>query len=205
MPLWHGKQLPLYTGLYVHQPAQAGKAYYAVTALVEGVENTVSLGPGNSLSQPVDETVGLGQPVLYRVLDQSKEWPPGSRETQFFVYWAAPPYANQPRRPIHLLVGINNEKPNGKTKIRWNIGDMYGSEINSGTHVYQWKEDFQFNLALVCDGSFGGKGYWSNWNTLYSRDQAKQEPYAQRLVDLFQPFAEMLTARLTGREPTKRP
>lgn len=198
-PVWHGKQLPLHTGLYVHQPAAAGKAYYAVTVLVNGVENTRDLGAGNNLAQPVEETVAPGEPILYRVLDQSKEHPPGPRETQFVVYWAAPPYANQPRRPIHLLVGINSEKPNKKATVRYNIGDMYGSEINSGTHPYEWRADVEFHFALVCDGSFGGKGYWSSWNMMLSKDQARQEPYAQRMADLFQPWVEKLTPRLTSK------
>ena len=37
---WWAEELPLHTGLYVHQPRRAGKAHYAVTALVDGVENT---------------------------------------------------------------------------------------------------------------------------------------------------------------------
>ena len=197
-PVWHGKQLPLHTGLYVHQPAAAGKAYYAVTVLVDGVENTTQLTAGNSLAQPVEETTGAGEPILYRVLDQSKEHPPGPRETQFFVYWAAPPYANQPRRPIHLLVGINGLKSNKKTNVRYNVGDMYGSELNQGTHAYEWKLDVEFHYAIVCDGSFGGNGYWPSWNTLLSKDQTKQEPYAQRIIERFQPLVEKLTPRLCG-------
>jgi hypothetical protein len=202
-PAWHGKQLPLHTGLYVHQPSQAGKAYYAVTVLVNGVENTKDIAAPNSLGQPAEEAAAPGEPILYRVLDQSKEHPPGPRETQFFVYWAAPSYANQPRRPIHLLVGVNSEKPNKKTNVRYNVGDMYGSELNSGTHPYEWRADVEFHFAIVCDGSFGGKGYWSSWNTMLSKDQAKQEPYAQRMVELFQPWVEKLTPRLTGKAAKK--
>ena len=115
---WWAKELPLHTGLYVHRPAAAGKAYYAVTALVDGVENTRSLTPANSLVKPVTETVGPGEPLMYRWLAQDYRRGRNSqpRETQFFVYWAAPPYANQPRRPIHLMVGLAGEKPSGPVR-----------------------------------------------------------------------------------------
>ena len=83
--------------------------------------------------------------------------------------------------------------------MRYNVGDMYGSEINRGTHPYEWRIDAQFHFAIVCDGSFGGKGYWSSWNTLFAKEQAKQEPYAQRMVERLQPWVQTLTARLAKR------
>ncbi|KKK92855.1 hypothetical protein LCGC14_2698730, partial [marine sediment metagenome] len=196
---WHGKGLPLHTGLYVHRPAKAGKGYYAVTVLSGGVENTVNIGPGNSLARPVTETIGAGEPILYRVMDQTHKR--GRRvqirETQFFVYWAAPPYANQPRRPIHIMVGLAGAKPSGKLITEYNVGDMYGSEIIRGTHVHAWK-DAAFVFRVICDGSFGNKGYWSSWNTLLSREQAKNEPYAERMAKLFTPWVRKLPKRVAA-------
>jgi hypothetical protein len=111
------------------------------------------------------------------------------------VYWAAPPYANQPRRPIHLLVGLNTANPGKDIAVRYNVGDMYGSEINAGTHIHSWQGD-KIIFAVVCDASFGSKGYWSSWNTLLSKDQAKNEPYAERMSELFAPWVKSLSKRM---------
>ena len=64
-----GKPLPPGTGLYVHHPAQAGKAYYAVVASVDGRANTTTLDAGVSLAEPVAEEVGRGVPVFQCVED----------------------------------------------------------------------------------------------------------------------------------------
>ncbi len=193
---WWAKELPPRTGLYVHQTRAAGKAYYAVTALVDGVENTRVLTAANSLAKPVVETVGPGEPLMYRWLAQDHRRGRSSqpRETQFFVYWAAPPYANQPRRPIHLTVGLAGEKPSEKVIVTYNVGDMYGSDLILGTHAHAWKGDSRI-AAIVCDGCFGSSTYWSSWNTLLSREQAKNQPYGKRLADLLTPWIKKLPRR----------
>ena len=190
---WWAKELPLHTGLYVHQPTKAGKAYYAVTAIAGGVENTQAFSTANSLAEPLAETVGPGEPLMYRRLDQSSKRG-GAKETQFFVYWAAPPYANQPRRPIHIMVGLPGERPAAKVIVNYNVGDMYGSDLIKGTHVHTWKGNARI-MAIVCDACFGGSGYWSSWNTLLSREQAKKEPYGKRMAEMLTPWAAKLPRR----------
>jgi len=194
---WRGKQLPLHTGLYVHQPGKAGKAYYAVTVIAGGVENTRDLTAANSLAEPVAETVAAGEPILYRWLNQDtgprrKRIP---RETQFFVYWAAPPYANQPRRPIHVQVGLVGPTPGPKLRARWSMRAMYGNEIIRGTHAREWR-DHDRVLTVICDASFMTDGYWESWNTLRPmRDPSKRQPYSKRLVELLTGWAGKLRRR----------
>jgi hypothetical protein len=198
---WWNKELPLHTGLYVHQARKAGRSYYAVTALVNGVENTRDLAAANSPAKPVDETAGPGEPILYRVLNQASRRH-GARETQFFVYWAAPPYANQARRPIHLMVGL----PAGASdtvSVKYNPGDMYGSEIIRGTHPHSWKGKARI-LIVICDACFGNSRYWSSWNTLLSREQAKQHPYGKRMADLFAPWLRKLRPRLQAQAAPRK-
>ncbi len=195
MPEWQGRQLPLHTGLYVHSPKQAGKSYYAVTSCINGVENTRNISAANSAAEAVAETVGPGEPILYRVLRQAG-WRADEkvRETQFFLYWAAPPFANQPRRPVHIMVGLNGPAPSQELVINYSIGDMYGSDLIRGTHVHSWKGAARI-VAIVDDASFGAKDYWSSWNTLLSREQAKSEPYADRIAQQFTPLFKALTKR----------
>jgi len=201
---WRGQQLPLHTGLYVHQPGEAGKAYYAVTVVSGGVENTRDVTAANSLASPLAETVAAGEPILYRWLNQDTG-PRRSRtprETQFFVYWAAPPYANQPRRAIHVQVGLVGPEPGPKLRSRWSMRAMYGNEIIRGTHAREWRTDDRV-LTVICDASFMTDGYWESWNTLRpKRDPSKRHPYSKRLVELLTPWAGTLARRapLTDRE-----
>lgn len=60
--------LPLTKGLFVYTAKEDVTAYYAVTAVVEGVEDsTIDAGPGgNTTPDGVPETVSVPQPVLQR-------------------------------------------------------------------------------------------------------------------------------------------
>ena len=195
---WWGKQLPMHTGLYVHQSPQAGKAYYAVTALVDGVENTHDLAAGvNCTGEAVDEAVGPGEPTLYRVLDQSmgegRNITPV--ETQFFMYWAAPPMSNLPRHAVHVLITLNAAGGRDKSKFAFTGDDMYGSCLVSGPNLHGWR-DSDMIFTIVDDAAFASASYMSNWNTMLSGDQGKREPYAQRVADQFLPWSKALPLRL---------
>jgi len=90
-----GVPLPVKTGLYVHHPAAAGRAYYAVVASVDGVANTRDFSAANSLAKPVDETVGTGVPVLQGEVNVTVFFDYPGRRLRY-VQWAAPPLANLP-------------------------------------------------------------------------------------------------------------
>lgn len=91
----NGKPLPPGTGLFVHHPEKAGRAYYAVVSSVDGVANTRDFSAANSLSTPISETVGIGEPVLQGKPDVTVFFDyPGER--LHYVQWAAPPLSNLP-------------------------------------------------------------------------------------------------------------
>jgi len=210
---WVNKQLPLHTGLYVHQVRspnheaprsgvplpKAGKFYYAVTAIVNGIENTRDLTAGvNSLAEPVDEFVGKGEPLLYRIMDQSKDYPTKvPTETQFFLYWAAPPYANLPRHAVHILVTMKDGAPNKDINLIFEGDGMYGSYLQSGANMVHFNTTKDMQIIIVDDAAFASPSYKSNWNTAISSERAKTVPYAQRLVDAFMPWFKQLKPRIT--------
>ncbi len=77
-------------GLYVHSPARAGRRYYAVVCFRGGSANTLDFSAENSLAEPLDETVGPGEPVL----QGDGLWGPyfdypGRRKV--YVQWCGPP------------------------------------------------------------------------------------------------------------------
>ena len=92
-----GKPLPPRTGLYVHHPARAGRAWYAVVAVVDGVANAGDFSAANSLAKPVEERVGTGEPVFQGDAAVTVFFDyPGRRSR--WVQWAAPPLAHLPNQ-----------------------------------------------------------------------------------------------------------
>ncbi len=102
--------VPPGTGIYAHNPAAAGKAYYAVTVSVDG-EERASLSEANALREAVEESVGPGAPVLQRVeRPRTANYVPNP-ELHYFVRWEAPPRSNVPSRPFDYRVGIPPNAP----------------------------------------------------------------------------------------------
>ena len=196
--LWLGKQLPLHTGLYVHQVRKAGKAHYGVTACINGVENTRDIAAANSLAEPVEETVGPGEPILYRVLSRDAGRGRGRRtyETQCYLYWAAPPYANQPRRPLHIVIGLGGLSPSQTVQVRHSMKNMYGNELYRGIRNGYPIAPGARILLIVDDAAFQAKGYHDSWNTLRPRRApSKYHEYPVRLEKVLVPWAKKLTKR----------
>ena len=61
------------TGLFVYTDKKDEPAYYAVTAVKDGVE-VASLGPGNALSKPIDERVAFPGAVVQRRTDRYTDY-----------------------------------------------------------------------------------------------------------------------------------
>jgi len=101
-----GKEpVPAGTGIYAHNPPEAGEAYYAVTVSVGGQENK-TLTESNALKAAVQEKVGQGPFILQRV-EKPKEFSYiNSPELRFYVRWEAPPNCSIASRPYDYLVAI---------------------------------------------------------------------------------------------------
>jgi putative heme-binding domain-containing protein len=93
------------TGIYAHNPAEEGEAYYAVTFVRDGLEET-ALSAANATASPLREVVGPGEPVLQRVERPREANYVEDPELHYFVRWEAPPRSNVPSRPFDYRVGI---------------------------------------------------------------------------------------------------
>jgi pimeloyl-ACP methyl ester carboxylesterase len=92
------------TGLFVHKPARPGRAFYVVTAVVAGAENTV-IGAANT-AEVASEAVGPAPPVLQRV-DQPAEFAYVPNPTlRYYVRWEQEGRSSLPGRPFDYLVAI---------------------------------------------------------------------------------------------------
>lgn len=130
--------VPPGTGIYVHNPGQAGTAYYAVSLAVNGEEDLSLFGDGNSTRQPVREVIGPGEPVLQRVLTPKTFLYVDNPTLHYFVRWEAPPRANVPSRPYDYLVALpprlRQPSPAGLHLHCWggNLDGGYGWWYNAG-------------------------------------------------------------------------
>ena len=107
------KPLPPGAGLYVHNPSKAGQAYYAVATCVDGLTNTVDFTPANATSKPVDETVGVGEPV-FQAAGTLKVFYDYPGERRYYVQWAGPsvpPLSNLPNQYYNWSVYLPPELP----------------------------------------------------------------------------------------------
>ena len=131
------KPVPPGTGIYAHNPKEPGKAYYAVSTVLNGEEDLSNLPSAG----PVDETVGPGEPVLQftRKLGP-KEHIFYQRGATLYYYtrWEAPPRCNLPSRPLDYLVGtLPNTKPPSPLALRlhgWG-GSMHGGGFWTYPHL----------------------------------------------------------------------
>jgi hypothetical protein len=128
--------VPVGTGVYVHNPRQAGKAYYAVSVAVNGAENLSAFTADNATQEPVEETVGQGVPVLQRTLTPREFNYVEGPTLHYYVRWEAPPNSNVPSRPFDYLVALP-----AKTH----------EPIPAGLHLHCWGANLN-----------GGYGWWYN-------------------------------------------
>ena len=94
-------------GLYVHTPKESGRAYYAVTVVMNGNENKV-ITSQNALSEPVQEEngQGVGAPVLQRVANPPQFQYIQGATLHYYVRWEAPPNSNVSGKAFDYLVAI---------------------------------------------------------------------------------------------------
>lgn len=147
-----GEPLPWGTGIYAHNPTEPGKAFYAVTAAVNGEEDFSQLA---ATAEPVEEVVGQGEPVLQWIEepDPKEGWMYRRGRIARLIYtrWEAWPHSSVPNNPIDYLVVLPLEpRP-----------DTPGSEPE---HKAFRADPAPVGLHLHCWGGSlnGGYGWWYN-------------------------------------------
>jgi len=175
-----GKPLPPKVGLYVHHPRQAARAYYAVVSVVDGVANARDFSPANSLAKPIEETVGLGEPVLQGKADVTVFFDyPGER--LHYVQWAAPPLSNLPNQYYNWGVFV----PRGyrKAKVRRLSVFFHGARQRYLKPPWPHRRDTALLSPHDAPYRSYGHGYHEALGTLRSFGQGKVRPFFARRVD----------------------
>ncbi len=167
------------TGIYVHNPHQAGKAYYAVAVAINGEEDLSTFDSGNATQEPLVETVGQGLPVLQRVVKPEKHFNYVAGATlHYHVRWEAPPNCNLPSTPYDYLVALppdlRRPAPVGLHLHCW------GGSLNSG---YGWWYNAGQGAILVSTnqipydwwtGYHEHRGTWRSWSEGVVRDYTQR-------------------------------
>jgi hypothetical protein len=162
------------TAVYAHNPAAAGKAYYAVGLAVDGEEDLATFDKGNALQEPVDEQTGPGSPVLQRVEHPEEFNYVKNPKLQYYVRWECPPNSSQPSRPIDYLVALPPKRvepaPAGLHLHCW------GGSLDGG---YGWWYDAAQGAILISTnevpydwwtGYHENLGTWKSWRQGVVRD-----------------------------------
>lgn len=167
------------TGVYVHNPAKAGKGHYAVSLVVDGAEDLSAL---STTRDAVVETAGAGVPVLQRIV-KPKDFNYVSDPTlHYYVRWEALPRCNMPSRPYDYLVAVpaNHKEPapvglhlhcwgaNPNGGYGWWYNVSQGAILISTNQIpYDWLTGYHEHL-----------GTWKSWSEGVIRDYTQQRVLA---------------------------
>ena len=174
-----GRPLPRGTGLYVHTPGKAGKAYYAVVTCIDGVENTTEITAQNA-TPAVEEIDGVGEPVLQKVFPPKPYF--NYREKRLhYVRWVAPPYCNLPSQYYNWGVGV--PEAHGKAM------PVELSLHRDGRSYYRTQLRVEKDSLVLSPHDFPIKTWWYGYHqavgTLRSFRQGRVHPYTERRLLAF--------------------
>ncbi len=169
-----GKPLAGGTGLYVHSPAKAGKAHYAVVSARNGTANL-----RKPVSAAVEETVGPGEPVRQPAPNVTVFYDyPGQRRQ--YVQWTAPPLSHLPNQYYNWSVYVPPDPPK-PTPVRM----AFTTEEKFIKPGLRHRAD-----TVLLSGQ--DRPIWSQWygyhealGTLKSFKQGKVQPFTQRRLFAF--------------------
>jgi len=173
--------VPPGTGIHVHNPRQAGEAYYAVTVVIDGKENR-SAGESNATAGPVRESVGQGVPVLQRV-EKPKSFQYVDNPTlHYYVRWESPPNCAVQGKPFDYVVGVPPKlvRP-APVGIHFHC---WGGSLNGG---YGWWYNAEKGDILVASNQIPydwwtgyHERFWKGPRTKEAWQEGVVRPYSQR-------------------------
>lgn len=170
-----GDPVPPGTGICAYHPAGPGRAYYAVTAVIDGKENT-ALGGSNVLQEPADERVGPGVPVLQRVEKPESFNYVENPTLYYYVRWEAPPRCAAHGKPYDYLVAVPprlaKPAPVGIHLHCW------GANLNGG---YGWWYQAEQGHLLISSNQIP-YDWWTGYHERYFQGPAEEETWKQGVV-----------------------
>ncbi len=169
------KPLPSGVGKYVHTVPAEGRGYYAVVAVVNGVENTVDISPANTAG-PIEEKPAWPEPVVYRKVVHPLKKQAATYVQLWCNYYCAPPLAPVPMC-YDVVVGYCPQKLAAPAPVHVNRGHSW---IHTAEPVRPDHTD-RIDLAHCCDWP---NAFWMGINdaahTLKGIEEGKWQPFPMR-------------------------
>jgi pimeloyl-ACP methyl ester carboxylesterase len=167
--------VPPGTAVYAHNPQQAGEAYYAVTVVIDGEENT-TIRDSNSLRAPVREEVGPGVPVLQRVVQRESFNYVKNPTLHYYVRWESPPNCAAQGKPYDYVVAV---PPNLKQPAPVGIHlHCWGASLNNG---YGWWYKGDDGHILIASNQIP-YDWWTGYHERYWQGKPSEETWKQGVV-----------------------
>ena len=160
-------------GLYVHTPEHPGRAYYAVTAVLKGTENTI-VGPSNGIASAIEEETAPLRPVFQRVQTGLYD---GDPLQYWFLFWPARELSNIPRGPDHVIVTVPKGYAEGDPMEIGPLG--HGGTFNLVDHSTKHAPKDALKLHMIAPNNLC---YSNGLDTLKSFRQSKVDYFSERYL-----------------------
>ncbi len=167
--------VPPGTGICAHNPKKPGKAYYAVTVVRDGNENT-AIGKSNALQTPIEETVGPGVPVLQRIEKPEKFSYVKNPTLHYYVRWESPPNCAAAGKPYDYLVAVPPE-PAKPAPVGIHL-HCWGGSLNGG---YGWWYQAEQGHLLVASNQIP-YDWWTGYHDLYWEGPPDEKTWKKGVV-----------------------
>jgi len=164
------------TAVSAYNPASAGTAYYAVTVVRNGVEET-QIGSGNTVT--VNETVGQGIPILQKV-ETVKDYyyTDGISTHYYYTRWESPPNSNVHGMPADYKVIVpESYVPGRPTPVNLSF-HAWGSNM----HVQAgWWYNFDKGTISITTNQIP-YDWWTGYHEKYGIGERSQQNWASGVV-----------------------
>jgi len=163
------------TGIYAHNPKVAGRVYYAVSVAVNGEESLSAFDAGNSTREAIEETVGLGEPILQRI-ERPKSFNYVDGPTlHYYVRWESWPNCNLPSSAYDYLVAMPaNMKEPAPVGLHLHC---WGGSLDGG---YGWWYGAGAGAMLISTNQIP-----YDWWTGYHENRGTWKPWSEGVVHDF--------------------
>ena len=177
IPTWsvgEGRNVLPGEAYYVHTPGKAGKAFYAVAMVTDGVENVA--GFASNASEAIDETADRPQPVPQWVTVNRTRYGNADAVEYWFALWLAPPLANVPDNTPRRIVYAVPEKyvEPGPMVLNTHAGMGPGWKVDTITSCYLHIEQDMAWAGDLC--------YHQGRGTLLSFAEGKVDYFSDRYI-----------------------
>jgi hypothetical protein len=179
------------TAVSAYNPVSAGTAYYAVTVVRNGVEETL-IDSGNTVM--INETVGQGIPILQKVETQTDYFYTNGISTHYYyTRWESPPNSNVQGMPQDYKVIVPQSYRQGTPAPVYMSFHGWSSSMHS---ISAWWLNYSKGTIVITSNE-NPYDWWTGYHEKYGIGERSQQnwssgvvrPYTQNRLNSFYDWA----------------